>query len=256
MVLRKMKVNEMAKLHFFNVDIAKEYGVNAALIFQNLVFWIKKNEENGNNFRDGTYWTYNSRKQYNELFPYMSLYQINAAFKTLINNGLIITGNFNNNSYNQTLWYALSELGLSKVIDSSIESPETAVGLVDNDDLLFTNNNTNEIANSESYNAQQPLASSSKNGMKSYGEFNNVKLTDVEYEKLVNDYGRTIANDFIDRLDRHIASKGTRYKNHYATLKEWIIRAVNEGKLNVKASKEAEEYIEFVDSIDYSTLST
>ena len=84
----------------------------------------------------------------------------------------------------------------------------------------------------------------------------NIKLSDEDYDRLINDYGKTIANDFIDRLDRNIASKGTRYKNHYATLKEWIIRAINEGKLNVKASKEAEEYIEFVDSIDYSTLTT
>lgn len=246
----------MAKLHFFDVDIAKKYGINAALIFQNLVFWIKKNEENGNNFHNGTYWTYNTRKQFHELFPYLNIGQINSAFKKLIDGGLIISGNYNKNSYNRTLWYALSETGESIVRSSSIDSLESPDGMGENDDMLIADINNNDITDSESNNALQFAKCSSKNAMNLYGEFKNVKLTEEEYKKLTNEYGKYIANDFIDRLDRHIASKGTKYKNHYATIKEWIIRAVNEGKVNVKASIEAEEYIEFVDSIDYSTLST
>ncbi len=244
----------MAKLHYFDADIAMEYGVYAALIFQNLVFWIKKNEEKGNNFHNGTYWTYNSREQYHKQFPYLKISQINSAFKKLIDNELIITGNFNKNSYDQTLWYALTDLGLSKATNSLIDSSEFTDGTGENDDVLLSyNNNT---ANISTNNAQQSLDSSSKNAMNRYGEFKNVKLTEEEYKKLTNEYGKSIANDFIDRLDRHIASKGTRYKSHYATIKEWIIRAVSEGKVNVKASKEAEEYKEFVDNIDFSTLTT
>lgn len=246
----------MAKLHYFDADFAMEYGVNAALIFQNLVFWIKKNEEKGNNFHNGTYWTYNSREQYHKQFPYLKISQINSAFKKLIDNELIITGNFNKNSYDQTLWYALTDLGLSKATTSLIDSSETTIGLGENDDMLTANNNTYNNTKSLTNNARQPFGSSSETVRKSYGEFNNVKLTEEEYKKLTNEYGKSIANDFIDRLDRSIASKGTRYKSHYATIKEWIIRAVNEGQLNVKASKEAEEYKEFVDNIDFSTLTT
>lgn len=246
----------MAKLHFFDVDIARKYGVNAALIFQNLVFWIKKNEEKGNNFHNGTYWTYNSREQYHKQFPYLKISQINSAFKKLIDNGMIVTGNFNKNSYDQTLWYALTDFGESIVRESLFDSSESTDGTGENDDVLLSYNNNNNTANISTNNARQSLDSSSETVKKSYGEFNNVKLTEEEYKKLTSEYGKSIANDFIDRVDRSIASKGTRYKSHYATIKEWIIRAVNDGKLNVKASKEAEEYIEFVDSIDYSTLST
>ena len=247
----------MAKLHYFDADFAMEYGVYAALIFKNLIFWIKKNEEKGNNFHNGTYWTYNSREQYHKQFPYLKISQINSAFKKLIDNGMIVTGNFNKNSYDQTLWYALTDFGESIVRESLFDSSESTDGTGENDDVLLSYNNNNNTANISTNNAQQSLDSSSKkNVMNRYGEFKNVKLSDEDYDRLINDYGKTIANDFIDRVDRSIASKGTRYKNHYATIKEWIIRAVNEGKLNVKASKEAEEYIEFVDSIDYSTLQT
>ena len=246
----------MAKLHFFDVDIARKYGVNAALIFQNLVFWIKKNEEKGNNFHNGTYWTYNSREQYHKQFPYLKISQINSAFKKLIDNELIITGNFNKNSYDQTLWYALTDLGLSKATTSLIDSSETTIGLGENDDMLTANNNTYNSTNCLTNNARQPLGSSSDTVRKSYGEFNNIKLSDEEYDKLVNEFGKKLTVKYIDSVDRYIASKGAKYKNHYATIMDWISRAIDEGRISVKASKEIEELEEYVNSIDYSKLAT
>ena len=50
-----------------------------------------------------------------------------------------------------------------------------------------------------------------------YGEFKNVKLTKEEYEKLKK------ANllPYIDKLSSYIASKGKKYKSHYATILNW-----------------------------------
>lgn len=97
--------------HIFDVDIAKQYGVNAAVLLENIGYWIKQNEANETNFYDGTYWTFNSRRAYRELFPYMSERQINTAFEKLIADGLIITGNYNKLAYDRTLWYALTKKG-------------------------------------------------------------------------------------------------------------------------------------------------
>lgn len=98
-------------IHIFDTDTAVKYGVNAAVLLQNLGFWIKQNEANEANFFDGNYWTYNSRRAYRELFPYMSERQINTAFQKLIDDGLVITGNFNKLAYDRTLWYALTQKG-------------------------------------------------------------------------------------------------------------------------------------------------
>lgn len=95
--------------HYFDVDIATKYGINAAIILQNLGHWIKRNEANESNYYDGYYWTFNSRKAYQELFPYMSKWQIENAFKKLIDEGLVITGNYNEMKYDRTMWYALTE---------------------------------------------------------------------------------------------------------------------------------------------------
>lgn len=99
--------------HSFDIEIAQMYGVNAAIILNNLHHWIKRNEANEQNFFDGRYWTYNSRRAYRELFPYMGERQINTAFQKLIDDGVIVTGNYNKSAYDRTLWYALTEKGKS-----------------------------------------------------------------------------------------------------------------------------------------------
>lgn len=50
-----------------------------------------------------------------------------------------------------------------------------------------------------------------------YGEFKNVKLTDEEYQKLKD---KDLLS-YIEKLSSYIASKGKRYKNHYATILNW-----------------------------------
>ena len=52
-----------------------------------------------------------------------------------------------------------------------------------------------------------------------YGSFENVELTDEEYQKLKDkfkDYENKIEN-----LSSYIASKGAKYKSHYATILHW-----------------------------------
>ena len=50
-----------------------------------------------------------------------------------------------------------------------------------------------------------------------YGEFKNVKLTDEEYQKLKNKK----LLPYIEKLSSYIASKGKKYKSHYATILTW-----------------------------------
>lgn len=64
-----------------------------------------------------------------------------------------------------------------------------------------------------------------------YGEFNNVLLTKEEYHKLEQ------ANllPYIEKLSSYIASKGKKYKSHYATILTW-----NRGDKQTKTSIEPE----------------
>lgn len=100
-------------VHSFNTEIAEEYGINAAILFYHIVFWIEKNEANETNYHDGHYWTYNSVKAFKTLFPYMGDKQIRNALKKLEDENLVICGNYNKSPYDRTRWYALTEKGIS-----------------------------------------------------------------------------------------------------------------------------------------------
>jgi hypothetical protein len=58
----------------------------------------------------------------------------------------------------------------------------------------------------------------------SFGELKGVKLTDKEYASLLERLGEKNLNILIFELDTYIASKGTKYKSHYATLLNWANR--------------------------------
>ena len=60
-----------------------------------------------------------------------------------------------------------------------------------------------------------------KNNIKkeTYLEF--VKLTEEEYNKLIEKMGLHKTNDLIERLNNYIGSKGKKYKSHYHTILSW-----------------------------------
>jgi hypothetical protein len=63
---------------------------------------------------------------------------------------------------------------------------------------------------------------------KDYSEFNNVKLTDEEYQKLSERLGENNRNILIEELGGYLASTNKRYASHYATLLNWARRKVGE----------------------------
>lgn len=95
----------------FDVEVAKEVGIIAAVLFQHIAFWCQHSYANGTNYYEGRYWTYNSIKAFREIFPYLSKSQVDTALKKLVDAGLIVKGNFNKSTYDRTAWYALTEIG-------------------------------------------------------------------------------------------------------------------------------------------------
>lgn len=130
-------------IHSFNINIATKYGVHSAIILDNLNYWITKNQANEQHFYDGHYWTYNSKKAFAELFPYMTERQIDYALKKLIDDGIIITGKYNTNKYNQTLWYAITNFGYSILQNCEMEQ----TNLSNQYDKIVECNTNNKQAN-------------------------------------------------------------------------------------------------------------
>jgi DnaD/phage-associated family protein len=191
--------------HSFNIELAKEYGILEAIIINNLFFWIEKNKANDVSYYDGTYWTYNSIKALNELFPYASERKISYALKHLEEEEIIKTGNYNKLAYDRTLWYAFTEKGISILQKCCFHFTKSTNGFYKSDEPIpdiNTDINTDNNNNSSS-----------------------IEKRDTIYDFLEQNFGRTLNSIEIEMIREWTDNELTRYA---------IKQAVLNGKYNVK----------------------
>lgn len=239
--------------HHFDIEIAEAYGLNEAIILNNIRFWVIHNEANGTNFHDGRYWTYNSMKAFEKLFPYMKPFAIRTALKTLEENGLIITGSYNKSSYDRTKWYALSDKAklmfsqLNSICEKpQMESKENLNSICQIPQLDLSSASNRNVENDEPIPDGKPdgktIAETSDvkpDVKRAYGEYVNVKLTDADLSELKADFPADW-QERIERLSTYMASTGKTYKNHLATIRNWARRdaeRVSAGKTSPRAAQ-------------------
>lgn len=114
--------------HVFDVEVASEVGVNAAIVFENIAFWIEHNKKAGKNEKEGRFWMYSSISALAENFEYLTIKQTRTAIDKLLEAGYIIQGCFNRHGYDRTRWYALGEKGESTLQEGQIDLPSEAKG--------------------------------------------------------------------------------------------------------------------------------
>ena len=130
----------MAAVTFhFDGQIASMYGVDEAVFIAMLQFWIAKNEANDRHFHDGRYWTYNSIRAMERLFPWWSRRQIERIIKKLKEAGVVLTANYNRDSHDRTLFYTLDESKLPISPFGAEVSPNRDTPLSPNGDNLSRN---------------------------------------------------------------------------------------------------------------------
>lgn len=119
--------------HSFAVNDAKKYGIAAAVILNNIHYWLEVSEIKGENIykyserqrqqKEGKdaditeldnksyVWTCGSISEYEKLFPYLTQKQIQAAIDRLNKEGVILIANFNKTSNDdkndRILWYTI-----------------------------------------------------------------------------------------------------------------------------------------------------
>lgn len=95
--------------YIFDINLATQYGVEEAIMIGNFQFWLNKNKANNYNFINGRYWTFNSIKSFESLFPFWTKKQINRILNSLIEKEILIKDNFNKSPYDRTSWYAFKD---------------------------------------------------------------------------------------------------------------------------------------------------
>lgn len=93
-----------------------------------------------------------------------------------------------------------------------------------NQTQIMTQSDTQTVTQNVNINKtknQKPKTRNKKEiNKESFGEFENVRLSEQELSKLKTRFGED-ANSYIERLSNYIASSGKRYKSHYATILTW-----------------------------------
>lgn len=140
--------------HSFDIDMAQKFGLNEAILLENIKFWIQKNRANESHFYDGCTWTYNSVVAFREIFPYMGPKAIRAALERLIEAGVLRKGNYNTKSTDHTTWYAFVDESI--YLKGQIDLPKRANGLSQKGKSTIYTDITTDITKNKTNGADAP----------------------------------------------------------------------------------------------------
>ena len=96
-------------------------------------------------------------------------------------------------------------------------------------DTSVTNTNTNTNTHN---NTDSNIIKKTKPKKEKYGEYQNVLLTDIEYNRLCDDYSQETIHKAIKFLDEYIEEKGYKSKSHNLAIRRWVIDAISKNKNN------------------------
>lgn len=223
--------------HNFNVDIAIKYGVETAILIENIAFWIKKNKANNNNFYDGHYWTFNSAKAFSELFPYWSHFKLQRLLVQLEEKQLIKSGNYNKLNYDRTKWYAIVEesiLQIYKIHNAELHNGKCNIAQPIPD--INTDINTDK-------NIRGSRLSNDWEAPREYILFCNTERPDLD--------ANIIANIFKDYWISVAGAKGVK-SDWFATWRNWV-RRQEQGKSKFKNKSAVMSDSQFDDWLNSTT---
>lgn len=233
----------------FDTDIAKEYGVDEAVMIYNFQYWIAKNEANKKHFHDGRYWTYNTAEAFTKLFPFWSAGQIRRILKSLQEKDVLITGNFNPSAYDRTMWYAFSDSFISKFQNRNFHlsisqngDSENARPIPDNKEQIIIANNNSNIESNEIFPSEEIeiKEKESKGTRERSCLFSNSKFADFDkFRSEIEKAGKYAGADieyYYECVKNWSDAKGVKREDWIATAKNWMLRDFNEGKLRKERS--------------------
>lgn len=173
----------MIKTHHFQVDDAVLYGVEKAVLLNNLKYWLDHAKANGKKAIDGYHWTFNSATSFAELIPYISPSKIGRLMRELEADGIVIVGNHNRAGYDRTKWYTMPEYALqaaSPVIvqNATLHCHDLSNALSQSEQPIPNINTDNK------HHSKQVAAKAAKKLTKAELLFNKVRLNKDKYPEL------------------------------------------------------------------------
>ncbi len=86
---------------------------------------------------------------------------------------------------------------------------------IDKDSIDKDSVDIGEVRSSPSPTPNKPI-------LKKYGEYRHIRLSEEQYNKLIEEFGDQTTAEYIKRCDEYIQQTGKRYKDYNLTLRNWI----------------------------------
>lgn len=111
---------------------------------------------------------------------------------------------------------------------------ETSVSDTDTDSETETDTDTDSETDTEYRYRDRNEAEKPKRHR--YGEYNHVLLSDLEFQKLKDDFGDDVTSEYIRKVDEYCEQSGKTYKNYYLAIRNTFMK-----RDGIKAAKKKEE---------------
>lgn len=220
----------------FDRTLAREIGDRHATVLQQVHYWIEVNRKKKNKevYKDGYYWTYRSiKKWHEEEFDYLSFSTVRRTFDDLIEDGYLITGEYNKFGADRTKWYRVNKDKVSKLYEKITN--EKHLSNMTNANAQNEQMEMSKMSNSEMLKMSQPIQENNKRlnkeNISSHQSNNNIIY--VNQNEKVNEL-----NDSKNINDKSFRKYNTQYfrdsfgysrvsKNKQVELDKWIKYAVD-----------------------------
>ena len=220
----------------FDRTLAREIGDRHATVLQQVHYWIEVNRKKKNKevYKDGYYWTYRSiKKWHEEEFDYLSFSTVRRTFDDLIEDGYLITGEYNKFGADRTKWYRVNKDKISKLYEKITN--EKHLSNMTNANAQNEQMEMSKMNSSEMLKMSQPIQENNKRlnkeNISSHQSNNNIIY--VNQNEKVNEL-----NDSKNINDKSFRKYNTQYfkdsfgytrvsKNKQVELDKWIKYAVD-----------------------------
>lgn len=220
----------------FDRTLAREIGDRHATVLQQVHYWIEVNRKKKNKevYKDGYYWTYRSiKKWHEEEFDYLSFSTVRRTFDDLIEDGYLITGEYNKFGADRTKWYRVNKDKISKLYEKITN--EKHLSNMTNANAQNEQMEMSKMSSSEMLKMSKPIQENNKRlnkeNISSHQSNNNIIY--VNQNEKVNEL-----NDSKNINDKSFRKYNTQYfkdsfgysrvsKNKQVELDKWIKYAVD-----------------------------
>ena len=218
----------------FDRTLAREIGDRHATVLQQVHYWIEVNRKNKNKevYKDGYYWTYRSiKKWHEEEFDYLSFSTVRRTFDDLIENGYLITGEYNKFGADRTKWYRVNKDKISELYEKITN--EKHLSNMTNANAQNEQMEMPKMSSSEMLKMSQPIQENNKRLNKDNISYQSNNIIYVNQNEKVNEL-----NDSKNINDKSFRKYNTQYfrdsfgysrvsKNKQVELDKWIKYAVD-----------------------------